>query len=290
MGHFEEQRESWLQAGWKRGAFIKLDENDFLLNEMPAKLRANLEGKCNVYIVPVLYDCALIEEDFTKEPWAQVLVLWEAEFSGNFAYAKNPRRLHLNVCKDNATDFCLEATALSFYQIDREILLRAIPDASINWKAGHLNMLLDWVSERFRQATFPDNFNTRISVVKKRLEALWKGAAFSEYCSGIYIKLSSFSELPQEEIYTIKVLIVVPFGLNGKDYRKFDKEIAPNMINDLKTRLDAVTGVFVEDVDVMSERQFTKELEREYHRYSLEYYSFKKDDDSTPFPSEFISK
>ncbi|WP_105652502.1 hypothetical protein [Cronobacter dublinensis] len=282
-------RLGWLQAGWKRGAFIKLNDNKFLLEELPAKLCSAIETKENVFIVPLLYDCALIEEDFQKEPWAQVLIIWDADYDGQFGYAKNPRRLHLNALFDGQETKCLEVTALSFAQIDREVLLKAKPVASVEWAEGNLDMLLDWVAERYRQATFPDSFNTRLYKNKRRLESLWKSAPFRDYCSGIHINLNTHQELPASEVYIIKVFIVVPYTIKGRAYRDFDKSIAPEMVSNLKTRLDAIDGVEVANVEVISEREFNKEMQREYHRYSLEYYSFKNPESAPPLPAEFRS-
>ncbi|WPO96940.1 hypothetical protein [Pseudescherichia sp.] len=283
----EDLRAAWLAAGWKRGAFIRLDSNRYLLDELPRKLAKQISGKGSVFIVPILYDCALIEESFEKEPWVQVLIIWETNFDGNFAYARNPRKIHLKV-QDGGKEICLEVSALSFFQIDREAFLKAIPDESVHWKEDGLSMLLDWVAERYRQATFPDSFNKRLEPFRKALDKLWKSQLFCEYSSGIYINIDSSAELPDDTLYNIKVMIVIPYAIKGRSYRSFDEKYSKDMVTMLKTTLDAIKTIKLSSIQTISEREFTKELERDYKRFSLENFSYKSKSDESPLPAEYL--
>lgn len=283
----EDVRAAWLAAGWKRGAFIRLDSNPHLFDELPKKILEYVSDKESVCIVPILYDCALVEENFDKEPWAQVLVMWKADFNGNFAYAKNPRRLHLKV-SEGEQEFYFEAAALSFAQVDREALLRANPDMSLSWGSGCLSLLLDWVAERFRQATFPDAFNKRLAPFRKGLDKLWKSEVFCRYASGVYINLNTFDELADEKNYQIKILIAIPYAFKGAEYRDFQKKHSLTMITQLKALFDSVKDVDVLLVDTLSERELTKEIERDFNRFSLEYFSYKGGVGSNPLPAEYL--
>ncbi|NIG76760.1 hypothetical protein F3J34_24645 [Klebsiella sp. Ap-873] len=280
-------RAEWLAAGWKRGAFIRLEDNHNLRQELPQKLLTCIENKSQVYVVPVIYDCALIEENFEKEPWAQVLVIWESSFDGNFAYAKNPRKMHLKAKRDGH-EICFEITALSFAQIDREILLQVYPDQSVTWRDGDLALLLDWVAERYRQATFPDSFNNRLVPSRKLLDRLWKSDLFCQYSSGVYINLNTSDELEDEHCYQIKIMISIPFHINGREYREIDRKYSAEMVQKVKSIFDAVKNLKVISVETISEREFTKELERGFNRFSLEHFSYKSGAEDNPLPAEYL--
>lgn len=282
----EDIRDAWLAAGWKRGAFIRLDSNPHLADELPRKLLSLIDGKESVCIVPILYDCALIEECFEKEPWAQVLVIWKTDFNNTFAYAKNPRRLHLKA-KSGDQEICFEIAAVSFAQVDREALLKATPDTSLSWETGCLNLMLDWVAERYRQATFPDAFNKRLAPSRKALERLWKSDSFSLYSSGVYIKLNTFEELPDNTLYEVSVYIAIPYQFKGAEYKDIEKNHSPTMVTQLKSIFDAIENIQLDSIDTLSEREFTKEIERGFNRFSLEYFSYRSGLENKPLPAEY---
>lgn len=282
----ESIRAAWLEAGWKRGAFIRLDSYPSLLDELPKKIVDEVKEKELVCIVPVLYDCALVEESFDKEPWAQVLIIWKANYDGNFANARNPRRLHLGAL-EKSIPICFDVSALSFAQIDRQKLLEATPDSTISWDKDSLSMLLDWVAQRYRQATFPDSFNKRLHPFKKRLAKVWKGELFSKFASGVFIKIDTTEELGDDDLYKVEVIISIPYYLERREYRSFDQKYSGIMITELKSILDAASGIDLIKIDTLSEREFTKEVERNFNRFSLEHISYHAGSEEHPLPSEF---
>lgn len=279
-------RTTWLGAGWKRGVFIRLDSNKHLNDELPKKLVEFLEDKECACIVPVLYDCALLESDFDKEPWAQVLVVWKTDPQNDFLHAKNPRKLHLKAM-DGDEEVCFEISAISFIQVEREVLLKACPDRTLLWGTDAEALLLDWVAERYRQATFPDEFNNRLKLSQRMLKKLWKSELFCEFASGIYVNIDTSDELPENSNYKIKVIIAIPFAIKGREFSQFDRNHSEMMVMKLKSILDAVKGIEVLAVETMSERSFTKEIEREYNRFSLEYFSYKSPTEVSPLPAEY---
>lgn len=288
MESLEDKRIGWLSAGWKRGAFVRLDANRELLKELPPKLQDSIAEKDTVCIVPILYDCALVEECFEKEPWAQVLVVWKTTLDGNFSHAKNPRRLHIEAVYEGEPVF-FEINALSFAQIDRERLLEATPDKNLSWSKGALPMLLDWVAERYRQATFPDNFNQRLYPSKRLLDKVYKDQLFCDYSSGIYIRLDTFDELSEDMDYNIDIYIVIPFNVQGKEYRDFKKANEDSMITMLKSAISTAPKIKLHKIAVIPESEFTKNLERDFHRFTLENFSYKSKGKESALPAEYLS-
>ncbi|UBN54954.1 hypothetical protein [Pantoea agglomerans] len=289
MSQLHEKRDERVAAGWKRGAFISLADHPDIQDELPNKLVTFLEGKKNPRIIPVLYDCALIDDSFDKEPWAQVVVCWEVDqHNGNFVNAKNPRCLHTSATIGNSV-LLLEVTAMSFAQVDRESLLECSPDTSIIWNNGRLEQLLDWIAERYRQPTFPDAFNNRLRSVGKRLDAQWKSEIFRKYCAGIYFRLDTFAELSENQHYQLDIIVAVPSHIKGRDYVEFDAKHSQSIIDGLKTRISVANGIRLNSVDIYPESEFTKDIERGYQRFSLEYFSYASKDGDVLLPAEFNS-
>jgi len=289
MDQIADVRLERIAAGWKRGAFVNLFDNPDFRDELPKKLVNFLEGKSNPRIVPVLYDCALIEESFEKEPWAQIVICWEVEFDGNYGNAKNPRCIHTKA-KIGTQSVTLEVTAMSFAQVDREALLKCTPDPTVIFEDGRLEQLLDWISERYRQPTFPDSFNDRLRPIQKRLSSQWKSELFRDFCSGIYFKLNTLNELEENESYSLDVIIVVPYEIQGREYAEFDAKHSATMIDGMKTKLSAAKGIKVGAIELYPESEFTKEIERNYFRFSLEYFSYTTGSGNVLLPAEFSSK
>lgn len=280
-------RAAWLKAGWKRGAFIRLDSNPELLGELPKKIVDAVKDKTLACIVPIIYDCALVEHSFYKEPWAQVLVVWEAKFDGNFANARNPRKLHITAL-EKSNPVCFEVSALSFAQVDRETLLKATPDSSMQFESDNLSMLLDWVAQRYRQATFPDSFNKRLGPFNKQLKKLWGSELFGKFASGVFVKIDTTEELSDDDIYNIEVIISIPYHMKGREYRNFEQNNSDTMIFQLKSIFDAAKGIELNKIETLTERELTKEVEREFSRFSLEYFSYNPGLEEHPLPGEFL--
>jgi len=280
-------RAAWLKAGWKRGAFIRLDSNPDLLGELPKKIVDAIADKNLACIVPIIYDCALVEQSFYKEPWAQVLVVWQAKFDGNFANARNPRKLHITAL-EKSNSVCFEVSALSFAQVDRETLLKAVPDQSIQFEDDNLSMLLDWVAQRYRQATFPDSFNKRLDPFRKSLKKLWESELFGKFASGVFVKIDTNEELHDDDIYNIEVIISIPYFMRGREYRNFEQNHSHTMITQLKSIFDTAKGIELKKIETLTERELTKEVERQFSRFSLEYFSYNSGLDEHPLPGEFL--
>lgn len=289
-GNSADIRQNWIDAGWKRGAFIEVKKFPLLIQELPSKLQAICESNELVYLIPILYDCALLELSFDKEPWAQAILGVGCSGDGNFKYGKNPRKLHLPIKIDENENY-LEFSSLGFVQVDREQILRlTTPSDGISWINNSQELLLDWVADRYRQSTFPDSFNTRIMSKDKQLKKLWKTDNFIHYCSGVYINLDKDKEIESIETpYVVEVLITMPDDCHLRKLR--ESGVIDKMILDLKSIINSVKGINVINIDVINEGEFTKQLERKFKKFSLEYYSHAAEDEGLVVPAErLVSK
>lgn len=275
-------RDDWLQAGWKRGAFIDLKSqaNSQLFDLLPDNVKAAVEEQRAAYLIPVLNDCALVHGSFESEPYVQVTLCYPCEKNKAFCNLKQPRTYHFPLII-NGEEHYFECLSKLFLTIDRELLLKHTPDEKLVWPEFGLDKLLNWLADRFRQPTFPDEWNRRLHAKQGRFSSLWKSEKFG-FCSGVYISISPFNEISPDDYYDVKVFILAPEEFEGKSYRLFNKEDAPEIVSRLKTILDSIPKLNVKAVDTISEDAFTKSMERHYKRWSLEYYSYSRDGSAFP--------
>ncbi len=283
-------REGLIKAGWARGIFVNLSEHPSLLEELPLKLREFCEAQEKVFIVPVLYDCALIDMDFHREPWVQVIICSPCEGDPGFKNARSPRKLHLSYTSDGLEqELWVEISALGFAQIEREALLtKSWPDLSLRWTDSSLDCLLNWVAERFRQPTFPDAFNKRVATKDKLLKKLWKSEVYVECCSGVYVGLSTQDELPEDAKYEVRIVLTIPGTFKKRELVDVEKKHAPIMIEKIKSIFSSMDGVDIISVVTIPEGEFTKNEERKFKRYSLEYHTYNDIGDDAVLPSDFL--
>ncbi len=284
-------REGLIKAGWARGIFVNLSEHPSLLEELPSKLREFCEAQDRVFIVPVLYDCALIDMDFNREPWVQVIICSPCQGDPSFKNARSPRKIHLSCISDKLeNELWMEVSALGFAQIEREALLtKSCPDLSLRWADSSLDCLLNWVAERFRQPTFPDAFNKRVAKKDKLLKKLWKSAAYVECCSGVYVGLSTHDELAEDIKYEVKIILTIPGTFKKRELAAVIKEYAPTMIEKIRSIFSSMDGIDLISVVTIPEGEFTKNEERKFKRYSLEYHTYNDSGDEAVLPSEFLN-
>ena len=284
-------RDVWLSAGWERGSIIPITHDHDISALLHKKIKDEIERHPVSYLIPILYDCALIDDDFDAEPWVQLLVCWPIDRAdGNYKFGKNPRKYHFEILIDDVPT-CLEVSALGICQIERELLLaHCVPSENIKWGQNGLSRILHWVSERYKQPTFPDEWNNRKDVARKLFEKFSKDTLFNDFCSGVYVNITPFEEIGTDDIYNVNVYLSIPEDVvsDGRALQKFNKEISPVLIEKVGSAFKIMPNVNIGNVDTLVEGEFTKETERKYKRMSLEYYSFKRNPEG-PLPAETIA-
>lgn len=284
------QRQTYINQGWKRGAFIDLKQRPDVINELPKKLADHVNALDSAYLFPLLYDCALINANPNAEPWVQCLICWPCKHEKQFIFAKDSRRYHFDLLINNENN-SMEVTALSFCQIDKEVLLTDKPVSNIEWPENRLGVMLNWAAHRITQQTFPDEFNKRMNKVKDNLKNLSNEENFNQYCSGIHFKVEPFCEIQQDQEYKLSIYLTIA-EIEGRELREFNKQIGPKIIerfNTITTKLKK-NNVFIISLDTIPENQFTKAEERDYKLWSLENLTYADEVIATPLPAhlEFI--
>jgi len=183
----------------------------------------------------------------------------------------------------------LEISSLGFAQIEREYLLKnSTPNLKLKWGPLALECLLNWISGRFNQATFPDAFNRRIASKDKLLKRMWKSDDYVNCCSGVHFALSTDEELDDDRKYNLSIVLTIPEGLRGRELAQVMKNNVPAMVERIKGIFSSMDGVVLESINTLPEGEFTKSLERQFKRYSLEYYTYNDASAEGVLPAGFI--
>ena len=265
-------REMRLENGWQRGACINLKDNETLLASLPGILIEKV-NQCNAaYLMPLLYDCALIDDDFQAEPWSPVLVFWDIENpQGNLKNGKNPRIYHFEL-EVSGEKRWFEGAALGLWMICRNSMLSATVDKSMSWPERVLVRILIWAASRITRSVFPDDWNRRMHSVSKRLEKIWKSDAYANI-SEVFLYIEETTNG-----YKAKVILVIPdevlMSIGQRAYFKADGP-GDELAGRLKGVMSGADGVEVSSVQVMPESQITLSMLREYESWPLDYYSFR---------------
>ncbi len=271
-----DERLEWIENGWARGCFIELSGLNLaeISSYLPESILSKIQASELSFLIPLTYDCALVHDDFTDEPWAQYLVCWKCQPDANMKNARNPRVYHYPVML-NGEEVYFGATALGFGFISREQLLRCTPCPDAEWPENGLKKCLRWAAGRILQDVFPDDWNNRISSKQKLLKKLWDNKDLNEYVSGVFVELSSDDELPPEKMYSAKIIILITDELKGRAFGAFEKTKGNDYITRLKSIFDIIEGVELKEAVILSENGFTRALEKKYKRMPLDYFSYK---------------
>jgi hypothetical protein len=270
-------RAALITQGWSIGSFINIARNDDLFEYLPSQTKELVGQRC--FLVPLLYDCALLHENFDVEPWAQCVLINECQINNAFGLARDPRKYHFPVNEGNKeTHF--EAIAAGIVQIPRLAVLRGFIQDKIEWPEGGLTRLLSWIIQRINQSAFPDEWNKRTKTKNKQFKRIWENHSFSSYCSDVLLKITPFHDLEINKDYKVSIFVVLPYsGKTAKDigYLFNNKPDAQteSLIQRIKACFNSCEGITVESIDTIFEEQLTRQIEKQYKRLVLESYSYK---------------
>lgn len=263
--------------GWKRGACIDLKANSAesleLMRQLPELLVEKVGVSERAYMMPLLYECALIDDDYEGEPWVPVLVFWGIKDSvGNYLNGKNPRVYHFELVVNGERSW-FEGSASGLWVVCRRTMQQVSVDPSVLCEEDTVRRLLRWSASRVTRSVFPDEWNSKMEKIRKRLEVIWKSEAYAQI-SHVFLSLKVVGN-----VYNAKVILSVPdkyvkevgqrkyFGQGGRSEELSTK---------IRTTMSAAVDVIVETVAVIPESQLTLGMLREYESWPLDYYSFRR--------------
>ena len=294
-------RDALKSNGWRRHSIITPEDEAYipLLQQLPISLQ---EIAADKYVVAIIatYDCAVVHPVLEVEPWLHIMLAFEAPHEKKFANGRDPRRIHFSLEKNGVSVF-YETNAACFCQIDRELIFDCEYNATMVVPEASKYDLMNWLSERFKLTTWPDNFNKALKPAEKKIKSIWR--KHQEYISGLYIKLNTYDEISPDG-YVIAIIVaieksklrqlVINIRKNNAQLSKctMDEAIS-QFINEIRNAFSPYISI-EEDVTVgnklaiavIEESSITISQLRQYSRFSP--YSLSEFSDNSILPIDMI--
>jgi hypothetical protein len=164
---------------------------------------STLEANPDLVVVVISHDCDLVRP-YEVEPHVELIQGQSiVEVNGSLAHGRNPRKLHLEYEHDG-TKKVLELRALKKTFVDKRLLVGVVPDPGAVLTIKGIQILQGWLAARYNRAAFPDDLDTRMEPIKKKLRS-----ANPEAISGIWMMYDpEDNHLSDEVPYELSVKIV----------------------------------------------------------------------------------
>jgi hypothetical protein len=270
-----------------------------MLEQLPVCLRELANNEMAIAVVAT-YDCAVVHPDMTSEPWLHIMLAFETEPKKQLFNGRDPRRLHFEVEFEGETK-TFETNAACLAQLERLPVVTLMNDSLHVLPENSKYDLLNWLSERFKLTTWPDNFNTALKPAKKRLKAFW--VRYNGFLSSLYLNLNTYEEVPSED-YFVSIIVAIEDGKQRqltKKIREQNPQLKNCTVDEAKAHIEnEVANIFSSKIKidedptspiklaiaVIEEKSITMAQLRKFSRFSP--YSLSEYGDDSPLPVDMI--
>ena len=232
--------------------------------------------------VVVSQDCDLLNNDWSKEPHVELLLVQEARTTLlPPAWGQSPREIQFSDPPGDKKSPKFVSCIHDRSWIDRKYLIDYKPDQDRIFDPENIRRLCRWIARRYVRAAFPDEFNNR---VKGSLDALTKRKSElnknSELLSGIYMRVPD-GELPPGKDYEI----IVWGAMRTVDFENPEKATrAQQLLNLVEATLGSCDGIDIKESELKSEQDITIDHLREWKRWDFDVLSLRPKRKNDPLP------
>lgn len=250
--------------GWRQGSFLP---SEFLMEVRDQDEGVASEKQC-VGIV-ISQDCDLVHHSFDAEPFAEAVIGEQVDkLGGNYVHVKNPRCLHVSISTATGQKMAIEFKSKNRIQFDRTMLSNTSPTTEFSVDKDTVSNIAYWISRRYTRPAFPDAFNERVKGLESALSSAFNNNEAHKSIVGIWLSLSSYSELAEDEMYEVKVCVVV----KDEDLSERSVSLFAQKVQDLIEAHLAKEGTRIRVVGckVLSDDEFTIYDERKMRRWDFD--------------------
>ncbi|MEJ2389073.1 MAG: hypothetical protein P8Y27_17720 [Chromatiaceae bacterium] len=234
------------QRGWRQWSFVSPRDVQSVLRGTPGGAGLPELAK-DARLLVVSQSCDLVHDCYASEPVAEAYLCEplapDAQPNGNYTAGKNPRELHVSFAADGTE----------------------------HWYRIHSNgrgVLQRWIINRVVRTAFPDAFNQRTRRARGKQEDRLKKAG--THLLGLYVSVSSWEELGDDEVYEIDFVGLVDEGLGEGERQGLVKALG-----DIAAAYEKSDGVSVLDYRVEGEDEAPMSLLRTHRLFPLDYLSLR---------------
>lgn len=281
----DRSREQYVaSSSQKDDATTKLRQGSILPRSMRDRLGlSDFKDNPDPILVVISHSCDLVQP-YETEPHVELIYgQRKDEMKNGLSNGQSPRTLHLEY-EQNGTKKVLELCAFNKVPpVDKRILIGIEPDANTVLTPKSLEILQRWLAVRYNRAAFPDDLDSRMKPIKKKLHSV-----DSDSIVGIWMQYEpKDNHLPNDVPYELKIKIVYSTLVYNakakaeKEANSLSMSFEKNFFNkdkSLWSSIDLRTCEAVPDT-VFSVR----DLLSGYNQWRLEHLSLKQDP-----PGEYI--
>ena len=211
---------------WRQGSVLTPEAIEAL------KVKPLLSLEDAVAIVAT-HDCDLAQSP-DSEPKVEVIIghrIDVADKNGNYTYAKNSRKIHLQF-DTNTFPTWVEFEAVSKILVVKEELYRFSADKTIHLNTENRAIFQKWLASRYRRSAFPDEFERRLKEAKIDGKISKAIKPYGEFIIGIFFDIDEGEEITHEsseDPYKLDIIILYTT-------EKFDnaEQIAQKVANNIE--------------------------------------------------------
>lgn len=261
--------------GWRQGSVLRCDDHRLLgARYCEGRPEADVIG------LVVSQSCDLTHESLEGEPFAEILIGFRADdeaalkLRGNRSAGKHPRCLHMPI-RQGHDEVWFAFLPWDRVLVDRAALADCIPHDEWVVLQADLDVLANWLAQRYVRAAFPDDFNTLLDATRSKQKKLH--VRLSPDVSGLYARLNPDRDLLEGERYVLDLLALVP---------EFRRDELSSVSKSVQALIDSIraTGIDVRG-NVRMEDEVSYGLVRSFRRFPLEHLSL-RGDPPDPMPLE----
>jgi hypothetical protein len=245
--------------GWKQGSV--------LLSESFPKMPDGINDDNESIFIVLTQDCDLVQDDFEKEPYVELLKATPASdgLNGNFAHGKNPRIIDIQIGEQVYRASCHDRAL-----IDRKHLISVSASEIHQVSPQARDMITEWIAKRYTRPAFPGTFNDRLRPEAKAIGKMLKTSG--HYFEDILINCSPETEKPKES-YILMVWMVMRTEDHEDEIIRIE---AQKTVTSFEQLIDACPGLEVKDCRVVSEATVTLDDLRFFVPWDFDYLTYRK--------------
>ncbi len=271
------------QRGWRQGAVLGAK----LTAEARELAPTGIVFAETDWLIVTSHDCDVVNGRLEKEPTVEVLraelVQQKRKPDKQQVWGRNPRELQLAADDGEGGQSVLSAKVHERWPIPREMLVSEGPRAILDTKTRRL--IAEWLAKRYIRAAFPTAFDARWRSKMKEWTGLLENQ--SQWLQGIYLRLSTQTELPDASPYKIHLIVAVPVASTTDPAWPGKKDELESLVETFWKQFGP--GIECVGVEVLPTSKLTLATIEPYQRFDADWVSFSDDSPATPTAADMRS-
>ncbi|MDA1014343.1 MAG: hypothetical protein O3A00_07805 [Planctomycetota bacterium] len=229
----------------------------------------------------VSQDCDLVQPDWDKEPYVELIRIQPAGDRLPPPWGQNPREIQFSDPHGGKKAPRFVCSIHDRVLVDRKYLTDTQPDESRAFDAENVKRIRHWISRRYVRASFPGSFNDR---VKSSLDALAKRKTELDMqrglFTGIYVRVSE-AELEPDGDYEVLVWAAMRPHIHDDPATNAK---AQELLDLIEAELGSCSGIEVMECELKSEQEITLDHLHDWKRRDFDVLSLRPITKNAPLP------